>query len=337
MDKHQKKSSGVMVQHEPSGNSVLFSRSVFALTAIYFIPVLLPSLFGWMLGMLAVPVAFILSRKGYKQTGNTLVVSLLLAGMVGFLTGRLLIFASILPLVALGYSLFRSGQQKRSPAQAAAWGLATTAGCLFFFLFLYAQGTGSHPYQQLVRTIDAGIVSAGDMYRQSVDVSADMQKELTAVLSGMREWIPKILPSLLISMLLVTVWMNQVLWNGLLLKTLPKLAPWQSYATWKLPEQLVWLPICAAACYIFGPESWQVIALNGLIISGVLYFFQGLAVFFHLVNRWNVPGYLRILLYGMLIIQSYGMILLSLLGIADIWMNIRPAPIESDSPGAEAD
>ena len=166
-----------MATHEPPANSVLFSRPVFALAAIYSIPVLLPSLFGWMLGMLAVPVAFILSWKGYnRQTGNALLISLLPAGIVGFLTGRLLIFALTLPLVALGYSLFQSGQQERSPAQAAAWGLTTMAGCLFFFLFLYAQGTGSHPYHQLVRTIDAGIVNAGDMYRQSVDIPADMQK-----------------------------------------------------------------------------------------------------------------------------------------------------------------
>jgi len=321
-----------MVRNEPFGNSVLFSRPVFALTAIYSIPVLLPSLFGWMLGMLAVPVAYILSQKGYKQSGNTLAISLLLACIVSFLTGRLLLFAAILPLIALGYGLYRSGQKQRSPVQAAAYGLATMVGCLLFFWLLYAQGTGNHPYHHLVTMIDAGIVSAGDVYRKSVDVPADMQEELAAVLAGMRELIPKILPALLISMLLVTVWMNQVLWNGLLLKTLPEQAPWQSYSTWKLPEQLIWLPICAGACYIFGPGSWEVIALNGLIISGVLYFFQGLAVFFHLLNRWKIPGYFRILLYGMLIIQSYGLILLSLLGVADIWLNLRPAPIESDTP-----
>ncbi len=326
-----------MVRNEPFGNSVLFSRSVFALTAIYSIPVLLPSLFGWMLGMLAVPVAYILSQKGYKQSGNSLAVSLLLAGGISFFTGRLLIFAAILPLIALGYSLFQSGQSKRSPAQATVYGLASMVGCLLFFWLLYAQGTGNHPYHQLVRTIDAGIVSAGDMYRTSVDVPADMQEELAAVLAGMRELIPKILPALLISMLLVTVWMNQVLWNGLLLKTLPERAPWQPYSTWKLSEQLVWLPICAAACYIFGPGSWKVIALNGLIISGVLYFFQGLAVFFHMLDRWKMPGYFRILLYGMLIIQSYGLILLSLLGVADIWLNLRPAPIKPDKPGPKAD
>ncbi len=325
------------MRNEPLSNSILFSRTVFALTAIYSIPVLLPSLFGWMLGMLAVPAAYILSQKGYKKSRNTLVISLLLAGGVSFFTGRLLLFAAILPLIALGYSLFWCGQMKKSPVQAAAYGLTAMAGCLLFFWLLYVQGTGSNPYHSLVTMIDAGIVSAGDMYRTSVNVPADVQEELAAVLTGMRQLIPKILPALLISMLLVTVWMNEILWNGLLLRTMPERAPWQPYSTWKLPEQLIWLPIGTAACYIFGPESWKIIALNGLIISGVLYFFQGLAVFFHLLDRWNVPGYFRILLYGMLAIQSYGLFLLSLLGVADIWLNLRPAQTEPDNTGSKID
>ncbi len=327
----------MMVKNEPLSNSILFSRPVFALTAIYSIPVLLPSLFGWMLGILAVPAAYILSQKEYRQREKILVISLLLAGSVSFFIGRLLLFAAILPLIALGYSLFRSGQMKKSPAQAAAYGLATMAGCLLFFWLLYAQGTGSNPYHSLVTMIDAGIVSAGDMYRTNVDLPADVQEELAAVLAAMRQLIPKILPALLISMLLITVWMNQILWNGLLLKTIPKQAPWQPYSTWKLPEQLVWLPIGTTACYIFGPGSWKIIALNGLIISGVLYFFQGLAVFFHMLNRWKVPSYFRILLYGMLAIQSYGLFLLSLLGVADIWLNLRPAPTKPDNPESEID
>ena len=325
-----------MAENEPFGNSLLFFRSVVTLTVIYSIPVLSPSLFGWMLGMLAVPTAWILCLQGYRQSGSTLAASLLLAGGISFVTGRVPIFTAMLPLIALGYSLFQSGQRQRSPAQAAAHGLAAMVGCLLFFWLLYARATGHHPYHELAGTIDAGLVSAGEMYRTGMDIPAEMQEELTAVLAGMRELVPKILPALLISMLMATVWMNQVVWNGLLLKILPERAPWQSCSTWRLPEPLVWLPICAAAGYIFGPGSWKVAALNGLIISGVLYFFQGLAVFFHMLEKWRIPGYLRILLYGILIIQSYGLLLLSLLGIADIWLNLRPAPVTANKPGPKA-
>ena len=314
-----------MAENTPLDHSILRSRPLFALSLFYSIPILLPSLFGWMTGILAVPVAYICSRQGWsREKGIIIAAALLPAGILAFFSGRLPVFVSILPLAALGYSLFQSGQKKQSPARAAASGIAVTGGCLVLYWLLYAQVTGTHPYQHLKTMIDAAIVSAGDMYRASVDAPADMPADLDSVLAGMRVVIPQILPALLINILLVTVWMNQVLWNGLLLKTDPDRAPWPPYSTWKLPEQLVWLPICAAACYIFGPGSWKITALNALIISGVVYFFQGLAVFLHLLDRLKVPGYFRIILYGILVIQSYGLILLSLLGMGDIWLNLRP-------------
>ncbi len=312
-----------------------FAWPAFLLTAFYCIPVLLPSLFGWMPGVLAVPVAYLLAEEGFKQSRITLSGSLFVAGLVGFFTGRLIFFLGILPVIPLGYSLYLSGQKKQNPAQAALYGVLTLSGCLFLFWILYGLGSDIHPYRQLLHLIDAGFVSAGDIYRQNGDVPLEMQEELAAVLASLRELIPKILPGLLISMILVTVWMNQVLWNGLLLRVLPKRAPWPPYSSWHLPEQIVWLPIVAAAGYIFGPESWKTIALNGIIVSGVIYFFQGLAVFLHMLARWKVPGYFRILLYGMLVIQSYGLILLSLLGVADIWLNLRPGFGDLDTPDPE--
>ncbi len=321
-----------MVENKPLNRSILWSRPVFALSVFYSIPVLLPSLFGWMTGILAVPVAYICSRQeGSGQNSAVIPAALLPAGILAFFSGRLPVFVSLLPLAALGYSLFQSGQRKQGPARAAACGLAVTVGCLALYWLLYAQVSGTNPYHHLKTMIDAAIVSAGDMYRTSVDAPADMRAELDGILANMRVVIPQILPALLISILLVTVWMNQVLWNGLLLKTDPDRAPWPPYSTWKLPEQLVWLPICAAACYIFGPGPWKIIALNALIISGVVYFFQGLAVLLHLLDRLRVPGYFRIILYGILVIQSYGLILLSLLGIGDIWFNLRTETESRDS------
>ena len=66
--------------------------------------------------------------------------------------------------------------------------------------------------------------------------------------------------------------------------------------------------------------------------------FQGLAVFIHLLGRWKVPAYLRVLLYVMLVIQSYGLVLITLLGIGDTWMNLRPEKEdEPPSQGPQSD
>ena len=308
-------------------------RTVFLITGLYSLPILLPSLFGWMLGLLAVPVAWLLGNEQHKQSGIILTASLLPVVLLSLITGRLLIFLGMLPLVPLGYSLYISGEKKRSPAAAACFGILTLGGCLLLFWILYLRATGIHPYRQLVDMMDAAFVAAGDAYLKSGEVPVDMQQQLTAVLVDLRTLLPKILPGILFSMLLFTVWMNEVIWNGFLLRRQPHKAPWPPYREWQLPEILVWLPITVGAAYVFGPESWKNIALNGLIVSAVIYFFQGLAVLLHLLARWNVPGYFKLLLYGMLVIQSYGLILLSLLGVADIWFNLRPATGPLDRAG----
>jgi uncharacterized protein YybS (DUF2232 family) len=60
-----------------------------------------------------------------------------------------------------------------------------------------------------------------------------------------------------------------------------------------------------------------------LQITGTLYFFQGLAVFVALLERWRTPTFLRVLLYVVFILQSYGMLMLTILGLSDVWFNFR--------------
>jgi uncharacterized protein YybS (DUF2232 family) len=103
----------------------------------------------------------------------------------------------------------------------------------------------------------------------------------------------------------------------------PEETTWPQYSRWKLPERLVWIAIVGGILAVIG----QGVLKNGgyclVIISAILYFFQGLAVFIHLLDKWKVPGYLRIVLYVIVAVQSYGMLLLSVLGLADIWFDFR--------------
>ena len=60
-----------------------------------------------------------------------------------------------------------------------------------------------------------------------------------------------------------------------------------------------------------------------LLAFGAVYFFQGLAVLLSLFNRWRVPTFARFLLYGMLVIQSYSLLVVAVLGMSDVWINLR--------------
>ena len=74
---------------------------------------------------------------------------------------------------------------------------------------------------------------------------------------------------------------------------------------------------------LIGEDGIRSAGLSLIIISALLYFFQGLAVFVHYVDKWKVPVYLKIAIYGILILQSYGLLLLSILGLADVWLDFR--------------
>lgn len=301
-----------------------FSRPVLYIAAVYGLPVLLPTLSGLLLGVLAVPVAYLLSTEGTNQGILTLRNSLLLAGGVALLSGRLEMFLFVLTLPPLGYSLYLNGSSGKDEAAAGGYGALTLGTSWLLFWILYGVLTGIHPYEHLVTMLDRGFVAAYEMYKTSNEISAEMQENLGRVISELRTLIPAILPGLLVCTVLITAWMNQVVWNSILLHRYPDKAPWPPYSRWRLPEQLIWLPITATMLFLFGTGILKGIALNVLLITAVVYFFQGLAVVIHLLAKWNVPRYFRILLYLMLVIQSYGLVFVSLLGIADIWFNLRP-------------
>jgi len=299
------------------------AQPVLLIAAIYCIPILLPGIFGWAFGFLAVPAAYILTVKGRDQGFVTLRNGLLLAGIPALLSGQTGLFIFTLTLLPLGYCLSSGEQTKQGAAKTGAWGVVILALSWFVFWTIYGVLSGVHPYQHLLTMLDSGFAQSYELYRTSTELPPEMQINMAAVILEIRSLIPRILPGILCSTVLVTVWMNQLLYHSILTRRRPDKIIWPPYSTWKLPEQLVWLPISASVLFITGHGTLKDLGLNALLISGTIYFFQGLAVFIHLQKKWKIPAYLRVILYLMLIVQSYGLILISLLGLGETWINLR--------------
>jgi hypothetical protein len=307
---------GWKISPVPSGQILLFS-------ALFFMPALNPSLFGWLNGLLAVPVFYLLSNNGYNTGKKQLALSLLIAGLGALLAQRVEVFLFSLTLVPLGFTLFKSAGAGEPAAVSGAKGLV--ALCITWLLFwgVYGAVAGTNPYSELLKILDLGLQQTLELYStKEAGLSPEMMGSLIQVTNIMRETIPRLLPGLLMSMLTITVWINMVLVNSLAGR-LTGTAPWGSYTTWKLPEQLVWLPIAAILVVLFGNGSVQDAGTWLLMLTGLLYFFQGLAVFNSLLERWGVPLFVRIILYFVFFIQSYGLIILAILGLSDIWIDLR--------------
>lgn len=300
----------------PPGHTLLLS-------GLFFMAPLSPSLFGWLIGLLAAPVFYLLAVNGYDAGKKQIAISLLIAGLGALLVQQLEIFLFSLTLIPLGFTLFKSAHAKESAATSGGKGLVALGLTWLLFWGAYGVITGTNPYSHLLKVLDLGFQQTLEVYSaKEAGLDPEMVLNLNQVTTFMREIIPKLLPGLLASLVTVTVWMNMVLVNNLTGR-LTGVAPWGGYTTWKLPEQLVWMPIAAIIIVLFGRGSLQNAGSWLLALAGLLYFFQGLAVFIALLERWRVPLFVRIILYFVLIVQSYGLILLAVLGLSDVWLNLR--------------
>lgn len=296
---------------------------ILLLGVLFFLPVLSPPLFGWMSGLLAVPVCCLLQINEAKTGKKVLFGSLLVANTGAFLLQRLEFFLFLLTLVPLGFALHRGIAIKEPAATSGGKGVAILALTWLCFWGIDGVVTGVNPYGQLLQVIDLGFQQTLELYgAKESGLSPEMLLNLTSVTNAMREFFPRMLPGVLVAMVATTVWLNIVLVNTLTGR-LSGTVPWGPYSSWKLPEPLVWLPIAGIAILVFGRGFIQDAGGWLTITAVLLYFFQGLAVFISLLERWRVPFFVRIMLYIVLIVQSYGLILLAVLGLSDVWINFR--------------
>ena len=252
-----------------------------------------------------------------------MVVTLFVAGMCALLVQRAEVFIFTLTLAPLGIALFRSAQAGDSAAQSGAKGLMALGFTWILFWATYGMMTGTNPYNLLLKALDLGLEQTLELSKsKEAGLSPEMIAGLGETTAATREAIPRILPGLLAVMSMFTVWLNMALINNLCGR-LTSSAPWGAHATWRLPDHLVWLPIGAVVVALFGQDALQNAGGWLIMISSTLYFFQGLAVLMALFERWRLPPFVRMILYFAVFLQTYGLILIALLGLLDVWCNFR--------------
>jgi hypothetical protein len=297
---------------------------IFLFGTIFFMPTLSPSFFGWLNGLLAVPVFYLLAINGYNVGKKQIASSLLIAGFGALLVQQVEIFLFSLTLIPLGFTLFKSGSIRESAGISGGKGLLALGLTWLLFGGVLGVIVGVNPYNHLLKILDLGFQQTLELYSaKDAGLSPEILFSLNQLTNVIRETIPKLLPGLLMSVVAMTVWINMILVNSLT-GNLANAAPcWGRYATWRLPEKLVWVPIVAILLVLLGRNTVQDAGGSLLLISSLVYFFQGLAVFISLLDRWRLPLFIRLMLYFFFIIQSYSFVIFAILGISDVWVNLR--------------
>ena len=316
-------------------NGSFLTARPLSVAVFFFLPIAVPGLFGWLNGLLAVLIFLLLQTAADEwRAGQQIRNGLLMAGLGSLLLGRFSMFFFTLTMLPLGYSLHRSVTQRKSPAEAGAAGVVVLALSWFLFWSSYGMISGMNPYIVLLAEMDTFMVQLIAAYRTSSELPVEILYNFEQIIEGIRELFPKILPGLLGGTILTTVCINLVVSGGLLRRLAPEKAFWPPYSEWRLPDRVVWLLITVFALLLFGQGWVKHVGLSLVIVSGLLYCFQGAAVVIHTLNRWNLPRAFRFFAYVLLLFQGYGAMLLFFVGVADTWVDFRRLDHE-DKPNDE--
>ena len=291
-------------------------------TVIVVLPGIVWSIFGWLHLLLPVLAFAVLSKFG-KYTGKKfLLTSTGLSFICYAIIGNLDLFVFSAIFLLAGYVLFSSFENHESPALSG-FKTAVTIGIGWsVVLAFFTWGSDISPYKQLTTTLDLGISEALAYYQETDTVSPETLAMLETTLNQMKVIVPLIMPSILACLVLFVSWFTMIISNTLLIRQTGSSA-WSSYGMWQLPEKLIWLAISMGLLTMLPIPGIRVVALNALIILSVIYCFQGLAVAVFYMNKWNVPILMRSFFYVMMIVQTFGTIVLLVLGVADVWLDLR--------------
>jgi len=310
-------------QAETSFGQPLAHWRAVALTLVSLVlPLLLPG-FGWLYLFIPLPAFCFLVLCGERQGSKIVGTAMVLAAIGAALLQVFQIFLFTATFLAVAFSLARSVRLHKQPDAAGGRAAAALLAGWLFITAGYGMVYKANLYSDLLTSIDRGIEAAYPLYLESTELPPDLKKDVGLAFDSVRQTMPKILPSLLGIWLLLTIWLTMGCGAAIIRKRSPDSMPWPPYSDWRLPDVLVWLLIASGILLFLPGASIRLAGLNGLIISLMLYFFQGVAVLTTLFIRWRVPTPVRVLIYLLTFMQLYGPLFISVLGLIDVWANFK--------------
>jgi hypothetical protein len=299
-----------------------YVQHILLVTVVILLPGLLGVIFGWVHGLLPLLIFYYLKRYGKIKGKKFILMGCVLAGAAGlvFQIFEQLLFS--LTLIPMGFILADSVDNGDSISLAGIKGTLALAGSWFLVSSILTAGLEHHPYILLIDSLNQVMDELLKYYKENSLVPAETLYLLEQAFSQTKIWIPKILPGILASGTILITWFTMAIGNRMLHKNTGT-GPWPEYRLWILPEKLVWFLIVSAILVAIPMEPGRTIGANILMVSGLLYCFQGIAIMLFYFAKWKVPLFLRTLIYVLLFFKTFGVILLGAFGVADVWFDIR--------------
>lgn len=304
----------------------LYLRDILVTAAIFTLPSVLPESFGWLYVITPLPPFYAVLVHGQHKGATLIARAIGIAAAILLVAGSFQSLLFTVALLALGFSLAQSARDGHSAEAAGFRGaVALLAGYLGLWL-VAGMLSGANPYQDLLTGLDADMALLTESYinmGKAEGLSAATLNNLTAAFQQVRDVLPHFLPGLLLATLLFQVWVILGMGSLFMRRLLPGLIPWQQLHAWRLPDALIWVFIAATVSVLLPEQNLGLVGANALTVMCALYFFQGVAVITSLLRKWQIPRPLRALAYIFFLVQGFGILVLIVIGVADVWADFR--------------
>jgi uncharacterized protein YybS (DUF2232 family) len=300
-------------------------------TAIFALPSI-SGVLSLLVALIPLPVLYNIHAYGQKQgliaTGKALALAVAATAIAGALPSMLFTCT----LMPAGYAIAMAAQKRFSPEKTGLHGMIALSAVWLIFWTLFGVLAQKNPFADMREGMLQHLDAVYALYSTSSELPQAAVNELEALFSQLRTLVSKLFPGLLLTSALWTIWLNLLLGHKMLKRQTQTGSPWPDYRCWRLPDHLVWLVIVTAVFVLLPGEHMPILGANMALVLGVTYLFQGLAVCAHFLERWAVPRPLRLIIFAVVLLQVYGIIMLALIGLAEVWLNMRKLPEAGKQP-----
>jgi uncharacterized protein YybS (DUF2232 family) len=307
----------VVAKHVP----IIVINSLLALLLLYYTSIQIPIL-GLLLGaLMPLPTIMTIRRAGWLP-GLLLVAAGV--GMMFYVEHFSGIKAEVLPflhMAVIGFVMsFFIWRRYRLEVIVGGTVVLVVALQVLTFLFLaWQQGVTPLAYLQRiiseVWTLFSQLVEKEPMLQQEIQFSKVNAAEFTRIIA-------QLAPALLLINTTLVVLLNFLLSRRLVGPRgcedgkLP-------LSSWEAPGWLVFVLIGAGFLILVPYQVVQIVGVNVLLVCGLFYFFQGLAILAFNFRRFHVPQFFRWIAYLLLVLIKSIMLLVILMGLIDLWLDFR--------------
>lgn len=290
------------------------------LTLALFLAYVTFPLVGLMPGLFtSLPGIFYFLKSGAKTGAAILLLTISTLLLMGDKSLPLLYFfqsgliAFLLPLF-----LVRSGSPARS--------IVSAVGINFLLIVILVIGYGLFSGANLQGLIIKGIETSSSQAIAIYEKQGVQGDDIRLLTDGIRQagqFVIRVFPALLLVALGMIASLNMLLVFRLLAGRLPDLPKTKDFSKFRNPDFLIWVVIVAGFSMLLPYPDVSRVALNLLLVTCFAYLLQGMAVITAFFGRFPLPALARIFFWLAVALQPYLLLVVTVLGIFDIWGDFR--------------